>query len=119
MEDVKKYNVLIRPEGQIQIIEHDDSLDFYRSYINGFIEIVRVHDDVVMIIDDEGKIKDLPVNILASWLYNCEDYIVGPAILDKRAGPELIGLTHPEAIAEVMKLVRVMGESIIMEEEMI
>lgn len=117
MEDEKRYNVLIRPEGRVQIIEHDDSLDFYRSYIRGFIEIVRVHDDIVMVIDDEGKIKDLPVNIMASWLYDTDDYIVGPAILDKRRGPELIGMTHPEAIAEVMKLVRIMGESIIMEEE--
>ena len=110
----KRYNVLILPTGSVQIIEHEDSLEFYHRLIDGYIEIVRAHDDIVMVVDDEGKLKNLRTNILASWLYNTDDYIVGPAILDKRCGPELIGLTHPEAIAEVMKLVRVAGEQIIM-----
>lgn len=44
-----------------------------KSVIGGWIEIVRPHAmrslEHVLVIDEEGRLKDLPVNIRASYLY--------------------------------------------------
>ena len=108
-----RYNILISPDGYVDMIEHADSIDFYHQQIGGMIEIVRVHDDIVMIVDDEGKLKNLPYNKVATYLYNTDDFIVGPALLDKRNGPELVGLTQDEAIDEMMRIIRVLPEDTI------
>lgn len=96
----KRYN-LILGDGFPQIAVHSDDLKFYQKHIKGLIEIVNIFQDYVLVIDDEGKLKDLPLNIDASLLYGApglEDYIVGPAIVDKRSGPDLIGLTLDECV---------------------
>ena len=96
----KRYN-LILGDGFPQITVHSDELEFYQKHIKGLIEIVNIFRDYVLVIDDEGKLKDLPLNIDASLLYGApglEDYIVGPAIVDKRRGPDLIGLTLDECV---------------------
>ena len=108
-----RYNILISPDGYVDMIEHDYSIDFYLQQIGGMIEIVRVHHDIVMIVDDEGKLKNLPYNKVATYLYNTDDFIVGPAILDKRYGPELVGLSQDEAINELIRLIRLLPDNTI------
>ena len=51
--------------------------------MGGYVELVKVKDGILLI-DEEGKLKDKPVNVDASKLYfdtyGDPDIIVGPAI---------------------------------------
>ena len=67
----------------------DFSLEEIKEYINGFLEVVWLRDEHnnIMIIDEEGKIKNLDSNITATDLaiqskaiYPC-DFIAGNAIV--------------------------------------
>ena len=107
MAQYEQFVILIQPD-QVEVLQVRrsdlDDLDFFHRYIKGFIEIVRVHDDIVMIVDDEGKMKDLPFNQAATYLYHCDDIIVGPALVMKRRGPDLVPMTADEAARELFSI---------------
>ena len=71
--------------------------------VDGYIEIVRPFgiscDHLVMVVNDEGLIRDLPANPVGSLIYG--DTIAGTVVIMKegiRDGePDLIGLTEEEA----------------------
>lgn len=68
----------------------DFSLEELQGYIGGHIEIVPLTKDRLMIVDEEGKLKGLPLNIPATKIYNDEsfcvtDTIVGNALVCKRS----------------------------------
>lgn len=54
-----------------------------RAIGGGYIEIVRTRDDRLMVLDDEGKLKDFPVNLVATALYRFgdQDPIVGDVLV--------------------------------------
>ena len=63
--------------------EDSPSLSEAQKFVGGWVEVVQVNDGV-LIIDEEGKLKDKPVNEVASKMYadkyGDEDIIVGDAI---------------------------------------
>ena len=69
-----------------KIIQHKDespSLSDAQKFVGGYVEVVQVNDGI-LIVDEEGKLKDKPVNQVASKMYadkyGDEDIIVGDAI---------------------------------------
>jgi len=69
-----------------KIIQHKDespSLADAQKFVGGWVEVVQVNDGI-LIIDEEGKLKDKPVNEVASKMYADKygdaDIIVGDAI---------------------------------------
>ena len=68
---------------EIQSKEDSPSLSEAQKFVGGWVEVVQVNDGV-LIIDEEGKLKDKPVNQVASKMYadkyGDEDIIVGDAI---------------------------------------
>ena len=58
-------------------------LDELQKYVGGLIEIVRTKDNKPMIINEEGKINDLPINQKATEIYpyNEYDFIVGDVLI--------------------------------------
>lgn len=85
------------------------ALDLKRlqTLVGGYIEVVRpvpfggpVFDCVRMVVDEEGKFKDKPVNVLASALYNGYDPIVGDVVLvafDFEPDPDIYALSSSTA----------------------
>lgn len=61
----------------------DFSLEELQKLVGGLIEIVRTKDGKPMIINEEGKINDLPVNQKATAIYpyNEYDFIVGDVLI--------------------------------------
>ncbi len=61
----------------------DFTLEELQKYVGGLIEIVRTKDGKPMIINEEGKINDLPINYKATELYpyNKYDFIVGDVLI--------------------------------------
>lgn len=68
------------------------------GYIEGVALDLPVSDPIVMLCDEEGKIKDKPVNNIASAImaaYPC-DYCVGDALILAMDGDDLAGLTESQ-----------------------
>ena len=68
---------------EIQSKEDSPSLSDAQKFVGGWVEVVQVNDGI-LIIDEEGKLKDKPVNEVASKMYADKygdaDIIVGDAI---------------------------------------
>jgi hypothetical protein len=68
---------------EIQSKKDDPSLSDAQKFVGGWVEVVQVNDGI-LIIDEEGKLKNKPVNEVASKMYadkyGDEDIIVGDAI---------------------------------------
>jgi hypothetical protein len=68
---------------EIQSKKDDPSLSDAQKFVGGWVEVVQVNDGI-LIIDEEGKLKDKPVNEVASKMYADKygdaDVIVGDAI---------------------------------------
>ena len=68
---------------EIKRKEDSPSLSDAQKFVGGWVEVVQVNDGI-LIIDEEGKLKDKPVNEVASKMYADKygdaDVIVGDAI---------------------------------------
>jgi hypothetical protein len=107
--------ILLKTDGtanpQTATTLHIDNTEWttLHDHIHGYIEIVRPKDcpkGLVMVVDEEGKCKQKPLNKAASMMYGCYkhgDLIVGDVILCQEAmtdeGPELFGMSDVEFIA--------------------
>lgn len=100
--------VVITPENTIEVREFNAPL--YASIhdlLDGYMEIVRpinLPEPQVMIVDDEGLLKNLPLNFIGSYLYGTAIHgnpIVGTVIIMKQGwtdnGPDIVGLDDDEA----------------------
>ena len=63
--------------------KRDFSLEELQKFIGGFIEIARTKNGKPMIINEEGKINDLPINQKATAIYpyNEYDFIIGDVLI--------------------------------------
>ncbi len=94
-----KIKALVKDPGKApEIVEVDNSLKGLQELIGGYIEVVtKIPGQLVMLVDEEGKMKSLPVNFMDSQL---DDFIVGRAVFLGEAGEEFTDV--PEDIAQNM-----------------
>ena len=92
MNKIKKYDAcIIKTDGTITETKPLNGTDFSLEELKaaiggGYIEIVRTVDDGrIMVLDEEGKLKKMPVNPKATALYpNLADVIVGDVLVCRR-----------------------------------
>ena len=72
----EEINVLPKNKTDFQLTE-------LQTFVGGLIEIVKTNDGRTMVINEEGKINDLPINQKASELYqyNEFDFIAGDVLI--------------------------------------
>ena len=79
---------LIRANGEVVEIEPKDkdsfTLDEMQRYVNGWIEVVYLASGDVMVVNEEGKLNELPINEKATELYGSIDTIVGDVMIINR-----------------------------------
>ena len=82
---------LIQPDGTVAPITPKNGTDFQldelQEIVGGDIQIVRPPGmpGVIMVINEEGKLKDLATNPIASKFWHAGDPIVGNAVLCHRS----------------------------------
>lgn len=111
--------VLIRPDGLIETKEFDvqteDVNDVIHAALDGsFYEIVRIRNignKYIMLVDDEGVLKHLRLNPVASELYGIRIHgcpIVGNAVIMREdlvdGEPDIVGLTDDDLAEFIHKL---------------
>lgn len=73
-------DVTPKNEGQVFALEE------LKEYVGGWIECIFLNDHQVLVVNEEGKLLNLPYNTLATEVYNMafqpnRDCIVGDALL--------------------------------------
>ena len=82
---------LIKPNGKREEVNPkngtDFSLDELKGFVGGYIQILHMGRGELMVINEEGKLKNLPINkdatIFAKWkgVISSKDNIVGTVLI--------------------------------------
>tara|TARA_R100001244_G_scaffold126119_1_gene96436 strand:+ start:364 stop:633 length:270 start_codon:yes stop_codon:yes gene_type:complete len=78
---------IIKANGDREFTEPENQRDFklgeLQEIVGGYIEITETNDNRLMIISEEGKLRKLPTNGLATALYKYgkKDVIVGDVVV--------------------------------------
>ena len=121
--------IVISTENQLTV--RDFGAPLYKTIgeaVDGWIEIVRpggLKSPYVMVVNEEGLIKELPINIAGSILYGTPAHgspIVGNIVIMKEGwtdeGNDLLGLSDEEVVTltnELVSLFQRAGKSFIKE----
>ena len=97
--------VVITAAGDIRVKEMPITLANLQEAVGGYIETVKFEFgsySFLMVVNEEGKIKDLPFNLCATKLYNRyrtpADPIFGDVVILRSTKEELIGLSRSEIL---------------------
>lgn len=77
---------LIKTDGTVKEVYPKNGIDFkleeLSGFVGGYIECVYIPGGFTLVVNEEGKLKGLPYNEVATRLYdNPHDEIVGDAVL--------------------------------------
>ena len=80
--------IVIDTSGQWKIIDQPKiTLEDFQKVVGGWIEGVHLWSDITMYCNEEGKLKGLPINYLATYLVKntrpFDDFIAGNVIFSK------------------------------------
>lgn len=68
----------------VEINQEEDSLLQMQGMVGGYIELVPLHDGSCLMVNEEGKMLNLPENKNATFLFrvgrNCHDIITGDVV---------------------------------------
>lgn len=87
---MKHYAALRTSDGELIYKEPKNGTDFsleeLQGFVGGCIEIIPLVDDLIMVVNEEGKLLDLPFNKTATEIFwintdNAYDHIVGNALI--------------------------------------
>lgn len=90
MKSAKKTAIVLSPNGQSSVVSPDNGNDFSleqaQSIVGGYVEVIPLKNGKIMILNEEGKLKDLTLNRQATDLAHesylpADDYIVGHVIV--------------------------------------
>lgn len=81
--------VVIKTDGTMDALYPKNNkvftLEEQKSVVGGYIEIVQLTEDYLMVINEEGRLLNLPINVIATRVYrasrNTEDFIVGNVLI--------------------------------------
>lgn len=111
--------IVITPSNDISLIdvlENGEPLyALISAVVGGFMENVRprrLRKGLIMIVNEEGLLHGLPVNPMASWLYETDKHgqpIVGKVIILEEGlyegEPDIVGISDEEASAVIAELI--------------
>lgn len=80
---------LIMADGRIRTVVPKNGTDYtlaeLQHFVDGYIQVLRLNRRKVLVINEEGKMRGLPVNQTATTYYrlhtSSNDFIVGNALL--------------------------------------
>lgn len=97
-----KYVPVIRTNGSLNVYAVQDgrtpTLDWLQKQVGGYIEVAAVclQGKLRMVVNEEGLLQELPLNATATDLYRGTSNIVGPAVVLKQHGCDLVPLDPDE-----------------------
>ena len=81
-------SVIVTPSGSMKEVKPMNGEKFtlfeLQQHVGGYIEIIYLTNDKLLVVDEEGKLKGKPLNRIATGWLNADgiiDYVAGTAIL--------------------------------------
>ena len=107
--------IRVTADGKISVVDVDFSdIQSVQNMLGGYVEVVNtcrqsylLGEKIVMLVDEERLLKELPKNSIGSFLYG--GLIVGDVILAQVVGEELIA---PKSVEELEKRLVAMSQLI-------
>jgi hypothetical protein len=81
--------LLVKPDWTPQIIKIESNLTAFQDMVMGYIEMVRISDEYVAIVNEEGHLRKLDLNFQTDI-----DVIVGNAIICRTKGENFASLKN-------------------------
>lgn len=78
---------VIGVDGSSEEISLPTELEAFQKLVDGYIEVIRLPDGSAMIVNEDGKMKEMPINKAASlicMMKNRPEMLVGPAVFISR-----------------------------------
>ena len=98
----------ITTDNKISIIDLDFDHESLREEVGGYVELVRTQKlldyfktKVVMIVDEEGLVKNLPVNPMGCYFYDTDKH--GKRSMDRASGSGVFA-RDPDAMLDLIEL---------------
>ena len=92
--------VIKNVDEQAKIVEVENSLETFQNIVGGYIEVFPFPDNILMVLNEEGKLNNLPLNfILENEIY--EEQIVGNVFFASRNDVDFDGLNEEQI--EILK----------------
>jgi hypothetical protein len=80
--------ILYRTDGTQEVVKPGNKKDFtlkeLQGFVGGYIELVFISDSRVMVVNEDGKLDELPINVRATEIIRAQD------ITDVIAGDALV-----------------------------
>lgn len=70
---------LVHEDGRAEALEPDESLEKMQKAVKGYVEVVRLDARNTLLVNEEGMLKQMPVNAVASRLAG--QMLVGPVVV--------------------------------------
>ena len=108
---MNKFAVFIPVNDTPRLIQLNGTLREYQTMVEGYIELVPVfpkYDYCVMLVNEEGKLNNLPINQVATNVYGEYpfDCIVGNALILKRGEENFELMSKDEAERMLERVLR-------------
>ena len=88
--------ILLKTNNEYEIIEYTDDLHTLQDIVDGYIEYAPIKDNICMIINEEGKLRNMEYNELATRLFPFNDFIVGNALVVDTKDGENVSLNDSQ-----------------------
>lgn len=73
-----------RPDERAVLQEMGHDLEDMRALIDGYVELYKVNEELYLLADEEGRLKQLPVNWVVDFDFGVRTVMVGPLVLAGR-----------------------------------
>lgn len=96
----------LEPHEELKEIEIENSLEALQKEVEGYIEFIRVDKNHALIVNEEGKIRQLPVCLVLKQNSKIIDELVGNILFVRIKDEDVDSLTSEEieALKENMQL---------------
>ena len=86
---------LYKATGEVKIVAPADGISFtlgeLQGFVEGYIELLQTKDNRLMVVNEEGRIMNLPPNFKATKLYKFNDCIFGDVLVCE---PKLLNINE-------------------------
>lgn len=85
---------------EVQLVDIDNTLEALQKAVDGYIECVYLDDRTIMLVNEEGALRGMPQNPIASLL--AQQLIFGPALIVGAEGEDFTDV--PEGVTVLLGL---------------
>ena len=90
--------ILLKAGKKPQLIRLANTLEAFQATVGGYIEVLHAFDDSTrIIVDEEGKLKEKPINCVIRNDWGGFDVLVGDLLVVNTDGTEFCSLTDEQA----------------------